>query len=239
MKLSPFHTTNNHDAATRDHPDLAPPWNSPETWHEANQTVAYLIERHRPELNRFVKLFQDVKGRLERLIPWIDELCANTCPWCPAPCCLFAVVWFDFADLLFLHLSSQQIPPSQPQQVAKIPCRYLGARGCTLPRISRPWICTWYLCDSQLANLRKRDDDAQDIFNQALQAVKEGRREMEAEFIRVVAKNEVEESKSQRSKDERRTSNFERRAIKQTADDRGRRTAKAEAVNRSFSILNV
>ncbi|MCP4575390.1 MAG: hypothetical protein GY846_03775 [Deltaproteobacteria bacterium] len=195
MKQSPSLNPRRHDAQTRSCPDLAPPWNSPGAWHEANRSVDWLIERHHPELSGCLTLFQNVRAGMASIFPMLDELCANTCPWCPDPCCLSATVWFDFSDLLFLHLSGQQVPPCQPQPDLKITCRYCGPRGCRLPRISRPWICTWYLCDSQLACLRKKGREAQETFNRSLRIIKTGRKEMEAEFIRVVAKGEVEESK--------------------------------------------
>jgi hypothetical protein len=31
--------------------------------------------------------------------------------------------------------------------------RYWKPKGCVLPRMSRPWICTWYLCPTQKAIL--------------------------------------------------------------------------------------
>jgi hypothetical protein len=38
-----------------------------------------------------------------------------------------------------------------------------------------------------MANLRKRPGSAQELFDQAFQAVKAGRNKMEAEFIRIVS----------------------------------------------------
>lgn len=166
---------------------LAPPWGSTTMWREVNQSVDHLIRLHRLKLDRAVALALRVQIRLESIFSILDELCAVTCPWCPDPCCMKAKIWVDFQDLLFLHLCGQQIPPSQLLKDLKKTCRYLGLRGCTLPRITRPWVCTWYLCPSQVANLRKKSRSVQDTFSQAIQAIKAGRKEMEAEFIRVVS----------------------------------------------------
>ena len=86
--------------------------------------------------------------------PLLDELCMATCTYCPDPCCFSAYAWFDFRDLLFAHLNGLAVPPAQLMTDRKMICRYLGVRGCTLERISRPWICTWYLCPAQLGALR-------------------------------------------------------------------------------------
>ncbi|MBW2247710.1 MAG: hypothetical protein JRF62_11105, partial [Deltaproteobacteria bacterium] len=59
--------------------------------------------------------------------------------------------------------------------------------GCMLPRITRPWVCTWYLCPTQKANLRQKPKSVQYLFSRAVQAIKTGRKEMESEFIRIVS----------------------------------------------------
>lgn len=166
--------------------DFALPWSTSETWHEANQSVRHHLERYRSHLGFFEKLFRDVENGMALIFSMLDELCGNTCPWCPEPCCLSATVWFDFPDLLFLHAGGSRIPPAQPRQGLKTSCRYLRVRGCSLPRISRPWICTWYLCDSQLACLRKKGPKTQAVYERTLQAIKAGRKAMEEEFIRIV-----------------------------------------------------
>lgn len=168
------------------YPD-APPWGSTTAWKAAKWNLDYLIRLHRPELDRAVNFAREVQVRLESIFPLMDDLCAVTCPWCPDPCCLAAKVWVDFKDLLFLHLCCRQIPPAQLLPDLKKTCRYSSPRGCTLPRITRPWACTWYLCPTQMANLRQKTHTVQNMFSQAVQAIKTGRKEMEAEFIRVVS----------------------------------------------------
>ena len=167
-------------------PDLAPPWRTSETWQEANQFIVKHLKLYRSRLKYLEKFILDIKGRMKRISLMLDEMCNNTCPWCPSPCCLSAMVWFDFPDLLTLHLSGQDIPTSQPKPNLKEVCCYLGPRGCSLPRICRPWICTWYLCDTQLAHLRKKDNEIKTEFEQNMQAVKARRKAMEKEFIRIV-----------------------------------------------------
>ena len=172
------------------HPVLAPPWNTVKAWHEANHSVRYHIRRHRAQMHYLEPVFLDVKAGMVSIFPILRDLCENTCPWCPEPCCLAATVWFDLPDLLFLHLNHCTPPPSQPKMDLKAACRYLGPKGCRLPRISRPWICTWYLCDSQLTRLRKNGKAAADTFAESLQSVKKGRKDMESEFIRIVAQTD-------------------------------------------------
>ena len=65
-----------------------------------------------------------------------------------------ARVWLDFPDLLFMHLSGQALPLGQLRAQRSEACAYLGPKGCRLPRLSRPWVCTWYLCPEQKARMQ-------------------------------------------------------------------------------------
>jgi hypothetical protein len=169
-----------------DMPDM-PPWNSMAAWQEANRSLDFLIQRNLAELNRVMNLVQKLQVHLGSIFSILDDLCKATCPWCPDPCCLSAKVWIDFKDLLFLHLGGHQIPPAQLLPNLKKICRYWSLKGCVLPRMSRPWVCTWYLCPTQQANLRQKVDRTQDEFSRLIQAVKDCRTEMEDEFVRVVS----------------------------------------------------
>jgi hypothetical protein len=103
-----------------------------------------------------------------------------------------AILFVQFAvkliqDLLFLHTSRQPIPPAQPLHHLKSTCCYLGHRGCTLPRMMRPWICTWYLCPVQKKRLESRGPVQIEAFNRTVIEIKSHRRELEQEFIRIVS----------------------------------------------------
>lgn len=164
-----------------------PPWGSITAWQEANDCLDFLIRKNRSTLDRAFALAQKIQAGLVSIFSLLDELCVMTCPWCPDPCCLTARVWIDFRDMLFLHLAGHFIPGEQLFANFKETCRYMGSRGCKLPRISRPWVCTWYLCPTQKANLYRKDCKIQDKFSQTIEAIKVGRKEMEAEFVRIVA----------------------------------------------------
>jgi hypothetical protein len=163
-----------------------PPWNSATSWQEANQSLNFLIQRNLSELDRAMSLAQKVQSRLALIFSILDDLCKATCPWCPDPCCLTARVWIDFKDLLFIHLGGHPIPSKQLLPNLKDACRYWSLKGCVLSRMSRPWVCTWYLCPTQKVNLRRKTRQTQDEFSRLIQVVKACRTEMEAEFIRIV-----------------------------------------------------
>ncbi len=166
---------------------FAPPWGSSPAWHQANRSFDIHIDRYRAELDSAMATAREVYRRLASIFPLLNDLCMATCRYCPEPCCLTANPWYDFRDLLFLHLNFLEIPRSQPIDPDKDTCRYLSPRGCTLSRITRPWICTWYLCPVQTANLKKRNRRPWKTIDRTVTAIKRGREQLEDEFIRVIS----------------------------------------------------
>lgn len=165
----------------------APLWGALADWNEAVRTMNHLVRLHHIGLNRATAEAREIFVQLSSMFPLLDDLCSQTCPRCPSPCCLTAKVWIDFRDLLFLNLSNRKPPPNPLIENLKGTCRYSSRSGCTLPRIIRPWTCTWYLCPPQVANLRGKPRSVRDAFSRAVASVKAGRKKMDAEFIRVVS----------------------------------------------------
>ncbi len=162
------------------------PWNRRETWAEANASLAWTRWRAPSELALARECARKLEALLSRFSPELDRLCRLSCPWCPDPCCLRAKVWFDFTDLLFVHLSGQDIPPRQPITDWDQHCAYLGPKGCTLPRLSRPWICTWYLCLPQRKLIVKNPLSFPLSSGTIIHDIKQQRRAMAAAFIQAV-----------------------------------------------------
>ena len=173
-----------HKARLRGSRPEEPPWKNAVSWGEANHTVAFLIERYGDHLHETRSLARNLYRKMVTLFPLLEELCRATCTFCPDPCCFSAYAWFDFKDLLFAHLNGLSIPPAQLMTDRKMVCRYLGAQGCTLERIARPWICTWYLCPVQTAVLRTDAARGKKVFfHETATEIRAGRKEMERAFI--------------------------------------------------------
>jgi hypothetical protein len=162
------------------------PWATPQAWRAANQAVEFHQRLYHREFEVAAALAQKLKLCLKSINSALDELCIDSCPWCPEPCCLKASVCFDFKDLLFLHFNNQPIPPAQPKANLGMPCRYLGPKGCRLPRLTRPWICTWYLCPTQTAKLRNGQQEKHKLMNGAMAQIKSERNLLENEYIRII-----------------------------------------------------
>jgi hypothetical protein len=161
------------------------PWIAPADWTQANQALQHLCTRHQSALAPARKTARKLQCRLEALFPLLDDLCGRTCAACPEPCCHVATVWFDFQDLVFIHLSGQVAATAQLTRTADGTCRCCGPTGCRLPRLSRPWTCAWYLCPPQKYLLAGMPAETRAQFETSVTAVKKLRIQMESEFIGV------------------------------------------------------
>ncbi|MBW2443331.1 MAG: hypothetical protein JRH12_22865 [Deltaproteobacteria bacterium] len=166
---------------------LSPPWGSAPAWQEANFSIDFHIKRYYSHLGPVLQIAREACVRLESIFPALDAICRLTCPRCPAPCCLSASPWYDWRDLIFLHLNQLSIPPTQTISGFAETCCYISHKGCTLPRITRPWICTWYLCPAQTANLNARNTGQRKILSRLLGEIKALRENFEDAFIRVIS----------------------------------------------------
>lgn len=139
-----------------------------------------------PDSKDLVALAGQLRARILALDSFMDNLCAATCRACTDNCCRRATVWYDFKDLLYLHLASTPFPAGQlishPGQI----CRYLTAAGCELPRTQRPFVCTWYVCAAQMGTMDCWPQSSKAYLLNSLEALKEGRYRMERLFIQMV-----------------------------------------------------
>jgi hypothetical protein len=85
--------------------NLAPPWGSSPAWQEVNRSIDIHIHRYRAELRPAGATARETCNRLASVLPFLNGLSMTTCRCCPEPCCLTASPWYDFRDLLFLHLN--------------------------------------------------------------------------------------------------------------------------------------
>lgn len=125
------------------------PWPTEDLWTEAQAALRRSLAVSEWRLAPARRQAAAVAHGLECLADLFDLLTPTTCAVCRDPCCRHAKVWLDFKDLLFLHLHGVPLPPHQLRRRLHDPCRFLGRRGCRLPRLARPWICTWYICPDQ------------------------------------------------------------------------------------------
>lgn len=174
-----------HEGPTADlWPPALPPWGAPRTWTAVTAALAHHLDLpHIGHDRSLCRKARAVVRLIARLDPAMHRLCQKTCPDCPDPCCQRATVWYDTADLLVLGLTRSRWPAGQPHTRVGQSCRYLGASGCRLARIQRPWICTWYLCPRQTARLAAETGSHKRCIEKWRWGVKRLRRKVEAAFV--------------------------------------------------------
>ncbi len=159
-------------------------WKSRACWQAANSAVYFLLSSGRSACTECaLERAEALKAAYESLYPLLDELCRALCPRCSDPCCRRADPRFDLTDLVFIHLIKAPIPLGQPRGEGRSVCRYLGPCGCLLSRLSRPWICTWYLCPAQKRLLEENDPCGFVRFKETVSEIKKRRRQVEDCFI--------------------------------------------------------
>ena len=166
-----------------------PPWSSQGSWQEANHALEFAIKRHRNQMSELQALARRITQRIESLDALLEDLCRKACPACRDSCCQRARVWFDFKDLLVMHLGANINLPDQLRGPNDSSCRYLSRTGCMLQRVQRPYICTWYLCAMLKEQLMQRAPSDRTYLMNSLAAVKAARIELENQFIRIVARD--------------------------------------------------
>lgn len=161
-------------------------WEDPVSWREAQEGLSRLLHRHRDRGGELFTKAASIAGLIRSMDTAMGNLCARTCPSCSDPCCVRADVRYDFRDLIFLHYSGTGLPLGQTVSASGGgACTMLGADGCVLPRIMRPFMCTWYLCPPQMDIVRA--DPEISFFPDRLEDVKHRRKILEAGFLEMIS----------------------------------------------------
>ena len=87
-----------------------------------------------------------LKSSFIEIEPFIDRYTTDICPHCEKVCCIDRHGSYEAEDIAFLRALGQSPPDMKQKPSDTEPCRYLGAKGCSLPRWLRPFRCTWYFC---------------------------------------------------------------------------------------------
>jgi hypothetical protein len=121
-------------------------------------------------------------------IEWLDapmtKYCRLTYLNCKDPCCTGRSIFYNYADILYLLALGQYTPPGQTRATESNPCRYLTPSGCQLPRIYRPYVCVWFLCDDQINLFNQEPLAFQRRFISIQQDIRKYRLQLEALFER-------------------------------------------------------
>jgi hypothetical protein len=114
----------------------------------------------------------------------MEALRQRTCRFCPEPCCITNTVWFDFRDLLILHLLDAPLPLRQAATGPGENCPFLFPHGCRLPWQIRPWMCIKYLCPTQRAAMKHKGRPFQATLYDDIEHIDTQRIRLESQVVR-------------------------------------------------------
>lgn len=86
----------------------------------------------------------------DRIDPFIQSYTELICPTCWNVCCAQIHGLPEFADVVGFRALGLFVPDYDLTRDLNGPCQFMGDRGCLLPRIQRPYRCTWYFCEPLL-----------------------------------------------------------------------------------------
>jgi hypothetical protein len=113
-----------------------------------------------------------IRRAIEELDPMMDRYCAQTCPWCRDPCCTASRVAYNLNDMVYLFGLGLALPVGQTREHEGAPCRYWLSSGCALPRILRPYVCTWFFCEPHMERFFEEPACVQRHVIQTLQEIR-------------------------------------------------------------------
>ena len=162
-------------------------WDVPGDWREVQISIDHHLSVYAGRSGVLVEVAGAIAGKIDSLESVLDNLCERTCPDCREPCCVRATVRYDFRDLVFLHFLWKGLPVGQPSAVAGKACSCLGDKGCVIPRMVRPFMCTWYLCPAQMALVRAAEAGSEAFLVGWLREIQECRKALERGFLQIVS----------------------------------------------------
>jgi hypothetical protein len=147
-----------------------------------NQAIQYLGEtfhKHGLKLQKVKGLALNIKDRIERISPFIQQTTQTVCPDCRDVCCIHKHGYYNYEDLIYIHALSLKPPVYEFGRRDSDPCQFLTENGCSMERPFRPSGCNWYFCDFLLDHIeksfeyRKFDDSMGEIAELWLNMIKE------------------------------------------------------------------
>jgi hypothetical protein len=156
------------------------PWSHQADWEEMLQFTGNICEELGESRVEVMRHINDIISDYEDLEASLSHLCAATCPACENVCCTKATVWYDQRDIIVYHLATGFFPEKQVSRSVTGACCHLGPGGCRLPRLERPFICTWYICGAQTAMLKREVSGPGTNILEQIHRIKETRKKIAA-----------------------------------------------------------
>ncbi len=98
-----------------------------------------------PEVKKFA---QNYKLQMLSLDPIIESFTSKVCPYCGTVCCRQKFALPNREDIILFWALGFKLPRYDLKRDINSSCQFLSYTGCNLPRLCRPFRCTWYFCEA-------------------------------------------------------------------------------------------
>ncbi len=112
------------------------------------QKLTQFCNSHAEQLSSLIPIANSYKEEMSRLDPVIQEFTKKICPYCGTVCCRQKFGLPNGEDIVTFWALGITPPEYDRFRDLNGPCQYLTSNGCHLPRINRPFRCTWYFCEA-------------------------------------------------------------------------------------------
>jgi hypothetical protein len=126
------------------HPDCR----DQDVYHKTNLFLGDFLNSNRDNLQKVRLLAERVKEGIEKINFFVQQATAGVCPECKDVCCISKHGYYNYEDLVYLHVLGLKPPAPDFGRDDSDPCQFLTAGGCSLERPLRPSGCNWYFCEA-------------------------------------------------------------------------------------------
>lgn len=158
------------------------PWIHGLDWEQVVGVITASTEKIGSAREDLFNIAREITSVYYRVNPELEYLADLTCSACVDVCCTRATVWYDLKDLLYLYFSAGFLPTGQIYRTEDEVCCHLTTTGCELPRLQRPFICSWYICSKQKEKVSVDQDGQRKLFSE-IEKIKDLRKSLETSFI--------------------------------------------------------
>ena len=151
--------------------------------------IADVFRYHKDRLIKVRAGAADISSEMENLSAFIQQHTNVVCPACNSVCCINRHSYHTYDDMIYLYARGVKIPLYTADLDDDAPCQFLGKRGCSLPRVLRPYRCNWYFCSPLLDHIVEHNSSRHYRFFIKLLEQITGRRQRMMEEYASVAEN--------------------------------------------------
>ncbi len=126
--------------------DLDPELNSYQE--KFNKLVSFFTRLNVSNYPEIKETAQKYKMCMLSLDPVVESFTSKVCPYCGTVCCRQKFALPNREDIILFWALNIELPDYDFSRDINSSCQFLSYTGCSIPRLYRPFRCTWYFCEA-------------------------------------------------------------------------------------------